>query len=354
MRKRPTAVHGRRRMDDPGATPYARAVANGTRTWKPEGSPPQGATDGFASDEDFGGPFEVTLKLPVPGQRNSSEGLIALLRVVAGRDLAAFAVVPPGGSVVVGRDEAADLALVDSSVSRHHARVECSSRGEFTIVDLGSTNGTALNGSPVRRSPIVPGDAVEVGSVLLRLDQVQPEELEHLRRVVARLREATGRDPLTGLLSRTWLDEHLPDQVRSARTHGQTTTCVFLDLDHFKAANDRYGHAVGDDVLCACARLLVLDCRESDRCVRYGGEEFLVFLLDTPLTSGLLVAERIRRTLQGHDWSRIAPDLRITGSAGVATLRPGEALDAWIARADAAMYQAKALGRNRVSAAEGD
>ncbi len=297
--------------------------------------------------------FEVTLKLPSAGPRDRRAALTAILRVAAGRDLLAFAVVPPAGSVVVGRDEGVDLRLADAGVSRRHARVECSSRGEFLVVDLGSTNGTMVNGRPIRRAPIAPGDDLEVGAVSLRLDLVQREELEHLERVASRLAEA-GRDPLTGLLTRAWLDEDLPALAHQARAGGGSLTCMFVDIDEFKSVNDRFGHAVGDDVLRTVARLAVLDARESDPYVRYGGEEFLAFLLDTSLEGGLRAAERLRRSVQGHDWARIAPELRVTCSAGVAQLRPAEDAAEWIARADAAMYAAKARGRNQVSAAEGN
>jgi len=343
-------------VDGAGPTPYAPSVASGATPWRPGGVPPEGEAEASGQPDvpDPSGTFEVTLKLPLPGQRDRTSGLASVLRVAAGRDLLAFAVVPPAGSVVVGRDEAADLVLGDASVSRRHARVECSAEGEFVVVDLDSTNGTMVNGRPVQRAPCAPGDDIEVGAVSLRLDVVQREELEHLRRVAARLAEAAGCDPLTGLLARSWLEEELPRLAEQARAQGYPLACVFLDLDHFKSVNDRFGHAVGDDVLRTTARLALLDCRETDQCVRYGGEEFVVFLRATPLVGGVQMAERLRRTIQGHDWSRIAPDLRVTCSAGIAVLRPEEDVGAWVSRADAAMYRAKSLGRNQVVAAEGD
>ena len=126
-------------------------------------------------------------------------------------------------------------------------------------------------------------------------------------------------------------------------------SCMFVDADHFKTVNDTYGHGVGDEVLQAIARLLMLQVRDSDPCVRYGGEEFLVFLPGAAETTALEVAERLRRSISGHDWERTVSGLSVTASIGVAqfdnSMKTAEAL---VAKADEALYEAKEQGRNQI------
>ena len=111
-----------------------------------------------------------------------------------------FAVLEKGRGAEIGREAGSDLMLSDASVSRKHARVTFES-GEFRVKDLGSRNGTRVNGEPANATPLRPGDRLETGTVLLRYDLVTPHELSHLRGVMARL-AASDRDPLTGLLTR--------------------------------------------------------------------------------------------------------------------------------------------------------
>jgi diguanylate cyclase (GGDEF) domain len=166
------------------------------------------------------------------------------------------------------------------------------------------------------------------------------DELQHLARVVARL-EAANRDPLTGLLTRGWLDDELPGLIERYARAGLPFSCAFVDVDHFKRVNDTYTHAVGDEVLSAIARLLMLGVRDADPCVRYGGEEIVLFLPGSDVVQAVEVADRIRRSIAAHDWGRTAEGLRVTASFGVAQLRPDEDVAAWLNRADVAMYAAK-------------
>jgi diguanylate cyclase (GGDEF)-like protein len=272
------------------------------------------------------------------------------LRVVTGRDMFRFVTLPEGSGLVIGRgglEEDHSLVLTDASVSRSHARVTRGANGEVHVEDLNSTNGTAVNGLPITRSELRVGEQLEVGGVSLRLEHLNLDEISHLEKVLERL-EARNRDPLTGLLTRAWLDDELPRMVSAAEASGNELTCLFVDIDNFKSINDRFGHQVGDDVLVAVARLLMVGIRETDACVRYGGEELVMFLGATAEPLGADVADRIRSTIQGHNWSRTLPDLSVTVSVGVSTRRDEEPIKEWIKRADRALYAAKGRGRNRV------
>ena len=295
-------------------------------------------------------PADVTMKLTLPRGRRGRGVLIPTVRVVAGPDLLQFVTLSGGQEMVIGRDESAGLVLGDASVSRNHASLRCDDGGEISVYDLGSTNGTAVNGATVQRALLRPGDHLEIGAVSLRLDLLGLDELHHLSRVLERMR-AAGTDPLTGLQTRAWLDERLPALLARCEDAGQPFSVIFLDVDRFKSINDTFGHRVGDQVLQALARLVLLDVRDSDTCARYGGEEILVFLPGTDEKGAADVAERLRKTIGTHDWSRTAVGLKVTASLGVAQKLPEEEIVFWLDRADRAMYQAKQSGRNAVRSA---
>lgn len=294
--------------------------------------------------EDFG---EVTVKISRPHRSAVRGRTIPTLRVVAGRDMLRYAPLLGDAPVIIGRDESADLRLTDVTVSKRHARVTSDGNGAITVEDMQSTNGTAVNGKPISRALLRPADHLEIGGVSLRLDLLTMEELGHLHRVVQRL-AAANRDPLTGLLTRAFLDEELPQLVDRCTRAGLPLSCAFVDIDRFKDINDRYGHQVGDEVLVTIARLLMFNLRENDPTVRFGGEEIVIFLPGSAERGGVDVAERIRRAVAGHDWQRTAPGLRVTASFGVAEHEPEEDVKRWLKRADQALYDAKRAGRNRV------
>jgi diguanylate cyclase (GGDEF)-like protein len=297
-------------------------------------------------DEDAG---EKTRKVLLQRVGPNGKVVVNTLRVVAGRDMLRFVTMEEDEPVIIGRDETSSLSLSDASVSRRHARVRLID-SQVVVEDLGSTNGTAVNGQIIDRTNLNVGDHLEIGAVSLRLDMLSLEEVGHLESVLARL-EAPRRDPLTGLLTRAYVDEELPELVARCERSAVDLSCVFLDIDHFKHVNDRFGHQVGDDALVAVARLLMVSLRDTDPCVRYGGEEFVMFLAGSSESGGADVAERIRKAVYGHDWSRTSAGLRVSVSLGVAQRRLGEPVKDWIARADKALYAAKTSGRNKVKKA---
>jgi diguanylate cyclase (GGDEF)-like protein len=174
-------------------------------------------------------------------------------------------------------------------------------------------------------------------------------EVERQRARAQSLEADTRRDPLTGLGNRRALDHQLPAVLKDAAAAGRPVSLAMLDLDHFKQINDRHGHLVGDRVLVAMAQLL-RDCvRQADLIARIGGEEFLTVLPDADEARAREICERIRRQVADHDWAALAPGLAVTLSVGLASAPPYDET-ALAARADEALYRAKALGRNRVEA----
>ncbi len=168
----------------------------------------------------------------------------------------------------------------------------------------------------------------------------------------ARLEQLAQTDPLTQLLNRRALTERITAEMERALRYDSTLALLMIDLDHFKSVNDNYGHLVGDDVLREVGLLLSETIRGSDIVARYGGEEFLVLLPETDDAGAETFAERIRLVIHNHPFTRSGdlPPLQITASIGVAMYPAAriESVEDLFARADAALYRAKADGRNRV------
>ena len=178
-----------------------------------------------------------------------------------------------------------------------------------------------------------------------------------MRRAQRKLEELASRDGLTGVLNRRALDERLVEAFSYFARRGAPLSLAMVDLDHFKQINDNYGHQAGDDVLQEAARRVNSVVREYDTVGRYGGEEFLVLLPDTPVEEATTIAERIRSILADSPIStRDGEQISATTSIGLATADPafrGGMKDV-IESADAALYRAKRSGRNRVEHGVGD
>jgi diguanylate cyclase (GGDEF)-like protein len=167
-----------------------------------------------------------------------------------------------------------------------------------------------------------------------------------------RIRETAARDPLTGLRNRRAFDEiFAAETVRFAR-YGRPLSLLAIDLDHFKSVNDDFGHEGGDAALCRTARIIEGSIRDIDTPARFGGEEFVVLLPETDIASAIDVAERIRSTIAESDIDFRGHRIPVRASIGVSASPERVALPSdLMASADAALYQAKADGRNRVVAA---
>jgi diguanylate cyclase len=184
-----------------------------------------------------------------------------------------------------------------------------------------------------------------------RLGQMRAKLIHHkksLEQAYARIELLAMRDELTGLLNRRFINEAL-QRERALVGRGHAPLCVaMLDLDHFKRINDVYGHLGGDVVLQAFARLAEHGFRDTDQVARWGGEEFLVLMPATGTQSAVAAAQRLLSTVRQARFPELSPDLRVTVSIGMAVSREGESTASLIDRADRALYEAKAGGRDRI------
>jgi diguanylate cyclase (GGDEF)-like protein len=174
---------------------------------------------------------------------------------------------------------------------------------------------------------------------------------QKLKEAYRRIEELAELDELTGAFNRRCVMRVLEEEIARTHRHGQPCSIALIDLDWFKRVNDVYGHPTGDEVLRTFAITMFANIRAIDRFGRYGGEEFLLVLPNTPAEAAARLLDRLRVIVADLDWSAFSPGMQVTFSAGVATLRTEEHSDSFLARADKALYASKAQGRNRITSA---
>jgi diguanylate cyclase (GGDEF)-like protein len=172
-----------------------------------------------------------------------------------------------------------------------------------------------------------------------------------LKDAYKRIEELAELDELTGSYNRRCIMRMLDEEIARSRRQQAPCSIALIDLDWFKRINDAYGHPTGDEVLRTFAITTFANIRTIDRFGRYGGEEFLLVLPATPTDGAAQILERLRQIIADLDWSAFSPGMRVTISAGITELRPDETPDTFLARADSALYSAKAQGRNRIACA---
>jgi diguanylate cyclase (GGDEF)-like protein/PAS domain S-box-containing protein len=193
--------------------------------------------------------------------------------------------------------------------------------------------------APVRDSRGVITGAVEIFSDITLKKQVEERLAEMERLALA--------DTLTGLANRRHMEMHIQARLEEFRRFGWPCGCLFIDVDHFKGINDKFGHDVGDRVLKMIAHTLKSNARFSEEVGRWGGEEFIIAVAGSALDKMVLVAERFRMLVQ-NSYLLEPENIRATISVGCALGQPEDSLDSLVNRADEMLYQAKQGGRNRV------
>lgn len=276
----------------------------------------------------------------------------AFLLALAGPQLGAIYPLPGDRDLVIGRRDDADILLGDDGVSRRHATIRVA--GDYALVrDLGSANGTYVDGARVEEALLANGSRLNVGmQTVLKFIWADDIEADFQRKLV----EGALQDPLTGLFNRRMLEDRLGSELAGALRHGRLVSILMIDIDHFKAVNDTYGHLAGDEVLRMVAATIRATLRKEDFVARFGGEEFVVIARETALDGAQLLAERIRRAVERSRCVWQDHELSATVSVGVtvstlpARFVPGETERQLLDAADRALYRAKQEGRNLVVA----
>jgi diguanylate cyclase (GGDEF)-like protein len=261
--------------------------------------------------------------------------------------------------VTLGRALDADVRINDTQASRLHARIrtepdEATGQTRYRLIDLGSTNGTLLNGKPIEEAFLEDGDKFVIGDQLIRfemLDEIDREFQQQIHRLLV-------HDDLTGLLTSKSFFSELRREAARAEAENKPFCVLMMDLDHFKEVNDTYGHLAGSETLEEVGSVIRSSLRAGDVGARFGGEEFAAFLLDADYEQGMVAAERVRAAVEAYEFPAVrrgsseqARTHRMTISIGVASF-PADASDPiqLVEKADSALYKAKRAGRNRVCA----
>jgi diguanylate cyclase (GGDEF)-like protein len=190
------------------------------------------------------------------------------------------------------------------------------------------------------------------GAELSELRRKVSKQNKELSSALLTIRQQAITDELTGAFNRRHILDILKYQKSLADRGRYSFVACYADLDHFKRVNDHFGHNVGDLVLQKFAQLTKEAIREVDFVSRFGGEEFLLVMVDTTLENAIKAVERVRQGIEEFSFGDMAPGLKITVSLGVTAYHPGESIDNLIHRADEALYEAKKLGRNQMAVKE--
>ena len=257
------------------------------------------------------------------------------------------------GPTVIGRSVDCGICLDDEGISREHARVEKDERDQVWIADLGSTNGTySIDGRRIERQILQDGDKIRVGpDTILKLSYPDGLEEDFYRRQY----DSATRDALTGIYNKRYFLDQLKNDFAYARRHRNYLSLIAFEIDHFKQINDVHGHPAGDFILRELAEVVGRALRGEDWFARVGGEEFAIIERTADEKQVRAMAERIRRTVEGHRFAWEGHRIPVTISLGAATLW-GEnfrSVDALVRAADEFLYRAKQTGRNRVAGAAG-
>ncbi|WP_182868339.1 GGDEF domain-containing protein [Stieleria mannarensis] len=284
-----------------------------------------------------------------PDRRSPKRAFLNVIRSRADIGVNAFLT----GRTVIGRNPQCTFPLHDLKVSGNHAAITSVGDGQFLLEDLNSTNGTRVDGVPVvGRRFLADGDKIFVGETVIRFSLADKFDIDFHSEVAA----LVGRDPLTDLPSKRRFDEALEFSLESSRRHGRPLAVLMMDMDGVKQINDTHGHLYGAYVIGQTGRLIANVLAASvhgsnGQACRFGGDEFSAFLPDHDLQAASRVAEQIRGAIQTANFKKDRITLRPTISVGVACF-PQIAADsiALVTAADAALYRAKARGKNCVMA----
>ncbi len=256
-----------------------------------------------------------------------------------------------GPETVLGRSAETQLLIEDDGVSRKHCRIALTAEGGYQLSDLGSTNGTFLNGTRVDCAMLSDGDKIQIGATTVVKFSVQDQLEEQYQKSIY---ENATRDGLTRIFNKKYFLDTLRKEFAYCLRHHVSMSLVMCDVDHFKRVNDVYGHPAGDYVLQRVAQKIGETVRQEDLFARYGGEEFVVMLRESDSDKAVRCAERCRRAVEGANFVFNGTPLKVTISLGVATLTDSDfaSPDDLVAAADKYLYRAKNGGRNRVDAKE--
>lgn len=241
------------------------------------------------------------------------------------------------------------LVEITESTTEYHEKIEIHQKKLSSIDEIGELNDvlksilddTRTIGLSVQRT------REEFHESQKKVTEAE-QKIQTLTAVLDHISEVAHEDYLTGTLNRRGMDEALVREFNRADRYNTSLSIAMMDIDHFKKLNDKLGHTTGDEALTHFAKIVKNVKRSTDVLARYGGEEFIIILPATAQDDAIKVIQRVQRELTKNFFMHQDDRVLITFSAGVAERLPGEAAESVVPRADAALYEAKNTGRNRV------
>jgi len=283
-------------------------------------------------------------------EQEREENRTPALVVVQGNEIGRRYKLEPG-RWILGRDaDRCDLVINDASVSGKHAMVQVDPEaGRYGLLDLGSRNGTLLNGSKVEACALRDGDKVFLGETVLKFTFLDAIEADYL----SRIDQLMHIDSLTGLYVRRFFDHEYPKDFERARSLNRKLALLMMDMDGLKSVNDQHGHQLGSFCISETGKIILRKIKPNGIGCRFGGDEFVVYVRECSIDEAMRMAESIRGTIESFDFTHDGVTVAPTISIGVAVLTPEITSADLLARiADEALYRAKEAGRNTVARAD--
>ena len=250
--------------------------------------------------------------------------------------------------ITLGRSPEATILLSDPLASRLHLAVDFNPEdGSYSIRDLGSSNGTFLNGTPVTEARLKDLDKILIGNTILRFGWSDLVDLQYQ----AEIDNLLNIDELTGLIVKRRFDEELNRYIAVSRTKGADLAMIMIDIDGVKKINDTYGHSFGAYTIAQTGKLIKAATEHRGMASRFGGDEFMAFITNVDGEAARRIAETIRHQVETYPFEKEGITLHPTLSIGVSNLRKDDTMTSLFHRADQALYQSKRTGRNKVSLA---
>lgn len=281
-----------------------------------------------------------------PTEAGGEQGpLRAWLTVIrGGQDLGVQAQIE--GAATIGRNPESNLCLRDLGVSWEHARITPQGGDVYLLEDLGSTNGTRISGTPVTGGrALADGDKIMLGESVVRFSLSDAMEIDFLQEIG----QLVGTDPLTGLESKRRFDDAFDYALKVGAQEDHSVAMLMMDMDGVKGINDTHGHKFGAYVIGETGKLIKTCLSSGGHACRFGGDEFSAFIPGIDKDEACKLAETIRTTIETAGFEKDGIPLKPTISIGVGCFpADGEDPMALLEHADAALYRAKADGKNCV------
>ncbi|MCB1198277.1 MAG: diguanylate cyclase [Deltaproteobacteria bacterium] len=246
--------------------------------------------------------------------------------------------------IIAGRSSTCDITVPEDNVSRQHAKVYRRNK-KFVVEDLGSTNGTFVNTKRIEIQELTDGDIILIGNTILKF--ISGSNFEHkYHKELYRLATVDG---LTQILNKNFFQSKLIEEFSRAKRYDRDLSFILMDLDHFHKLNNTYGHLAGDFILRNVASLISRNLRKEDYFGRYGGEEFAIILPEIIIDNAMILAEKLRSIVEHANFTFEGERISVTASIGVSTVLDEIGNEnELVKKADEALYEAKASGRNAV------